>query len=424
MKLAIVVTRSPQYRQFAPIVEAALQRGCVVECWHDASQPRTGMKGYQFPSHDAAPAFRHGHAAIRDYHGAADLKTRVAGGEADAIVSIDSPEVATGAPLPPAHPLWIRLQSLFYPFMHGGPEQLSTSDRLALYSPWWLQWAAGWWQYKGLIADPAAFVRDAMTHATFVGLPELDVVASIDPDEVRHRWGIGPRQPVVVLLPFPQGVGWASFWPKRIFAEPSPLKQLAYVVARRRFDYLPYIWNGWSDRNVLRTLRAFCDRAGAFLLIKSRLKTPVPPYAAALANKVVYDEGYYPGTDLEALRVASLCVSYYSNAVFESVALGVPHLCLTYPLKEYLGQDPGYLSGYYSPEEGSPFQFPGAATALSVPEAVTRLSRATLADFAMDSRAREGYIAKFVTHADGDGGARVVDMMIDAVRQRGTPALR
>lgn len=45
MKAAFVINRSPAYRLYSPIIDAALARGWEVECWHDY-QAQTGAKGY------------------------------------------------------------------------------------------------------------------------------------------------------------------------------------------------------------------------------------------------------------------------------------------------------------------------------------------------------------------------------------------
>jgi hypothetical protein len=200
------------------------------------------------------------------------------------------------------------------------------------------------------------------------------------------------------------------------------LRQAAHVLARRRFGYWPHVWHGWNDLNVVRALRRFCDRNGAYLLVKSRRKTPVPEYTEALADRCLYDERYYPATVLEALSIASLSVSYYSNSVFESVSMGVPHLCVTFTAEDYNGADAPYFSRFYSPVEGSPFQFRGASTAWSIPETLERLPAKTLADFAIDPASRACYVDKFLTHDAGDGGVRIIDAIERAARRAGRHA--
>jgi hypothetical protein len=252
-----------------------------------------------------------------------------------------------------------------------------------------------------------------------VGLPELDAVSLIDPEEVRARWGIDRQQPVVVLFPFPQGIGRDSFWPKRICGEASRLRQIANIVVRRRFEYWSDVWHGWNDPNVVKALRAFCDRNGAYLLVKSRRKTPVPAYLEALADRCVYDEDHYPATVLEALSIASLSVSYYSNSVFESVSLGVPHLCVTFAAEDYNGAGSAYFSTFYTAEECSAFQFTGASRAWSIPKTIAQLPRMSLDDFAMDADARRRFISQFLTHEAGGGGVRTIEAIEEALRRRG-----
>jgi hypothetical protein len=419
VKIAFLIMRSPEYRVYAPVIEAALARGWEVECWHDYSQPQAGLKGYQFPSIESMPAFRHGRPVARSYTGPSELRTWLAEMRADVVLGWKTAAEATDSPLPEPRPFWVAQQYIVDTFVASGPERLRSCDLLTLYSRWWLEWAGRYFQSEGSVSDGDAYVCETEPRSAYVGLPEMDAARLIDPAEVRRRWKIPAAQPVVVLFLFAQGVGRDIFWPKQIFAEPSRLKQLANIVRRGRFEYWPHVWNGWNDHNVVKALRRFCDRNGAYLLVKSRLKTPVPTYTAALADQCVYDESHYPATVLDALSIASLSAGYYSASVFESAALGVPHLCLTYTAKDYNGGEAGHFQGIYTPDEGSPFQWRGVSTAWSVPECLKRLPSTSLDDFAIDRQARERYVEKFLTHDAGDGGMRSIDAIEHALRQAG-----
>jgi hypothetical protein len=417
MKVAFLITRTPEYRVYAEVIEAAMGHGWEVECWHDHGQSRTGLKAYQFPSIESAPLFRNGRPLIRTYNGMGELRSWLAELRADVVVA-GRPD-CFGLPLPVPRPLCVLQQFLIDSLCWSAPESLLEWDVLALYSRWWLEWSAKLFESEGLIAQPDAFLCQVAARAAFVGLPEMDTAARIDADVVRQRWGIPRDQPVVVLFPFPQGVGRNTFWPKRICAEPSRLKQLANIVAFRRFEYLPHVRHGWNDRAVVTALRRFCDRSGAFLLVKSRQKTPVPSYTEALADRCVYDDSFYPATVLEALSIASLSVSYYSNSVFESVSLRVPHLCVTYTAEDYNGAASNFFSRFYTAEEGSAFQFRGVSTAWSIPETLKRLPTATLHDFAMEPDSRVRYVEKFLTHDARDGGVRTIDAIDKALVRAG-----
>lgn len=422
-KTAFLISRIPEYRVYAPVIEAALARGWEVECWHDYGQLRTGAKGYQFPSIDLVPAFRNGRPLVRSFRGRSELRVWLAEMRADVVIGWETAEAAVDPPLPIPRPFWVGQQYTLDSFVTFGPDSLRTCDLFMFYSRWWLEWAGKYFESQDVLVGCDAFVRETEPRAAFVGLPQMDAARLIDPAEVRRRWGIPPHQPVVVLFLFPQGVGRDGFWPRHICAEPSRLKQIVNIVRRQRFEYLPHVWHGWNDLSVVTAIRRFCDRNGAYLLVKSRLKTPIPAYTRARADQCMYDESFYPATVLEALSIASLSVGYYSTSVFESVSLGVPHLSLTYTNKDYNDVDPrGYFQRFYIPEEGGAFQFRGVATAWSIPEALSQLPTKTLADFAMDREARARYVDKFLTHDAGDSGIRAVDAIGQAIGRHACPA--
>ena len=327
MKAAIMVARSPEYRLLGPVVDAALARGWSVDCLHDYGQPRAGLKGYQFPSMETAPRFFNGQPGFQSYANPSQLRDVLEHEGFDVLISAATAQ--SHGQVPAQRPgKWVSLQYLVDSIISHTPEQLLAADVVGFYSEWWIRWASQYYESRGQIPDQATFTRRWQEKAAFIGLPELDASRQIDPAEVRRRWGIPAGQPVVVLLPFGQGIGRAAFWPRRIFGEPSRFKQALHVLAARRFEFWPDVLRGQTDARVVQALRAFCDRNGAYLLVKSRQKTPIPAYTEALADKCMYDECYYPATILEALSIASLSVGYYTGTVLEAIPLGVPHLCL------------------------------------------------------------------------------------------------
>jgi hypothetical protein len=196
---------------------------------------------------------------------------------------------------------------------------------------------------------------------------------------------------------------------------------LAHIIRHGRFEYLPSVWHDWNDRRVVTALRAFCDRNGALLLVKSRMKTPIPDYLARIADKCLYDERLFPASILEVLSIACLSVGHFTAAVLESVALGVPHLCIPFRAEDYAvaGEaDRRAFDRTFVRKEGHLFQFRGASMILEVPELLSRLATATLDDFAIDPDARDRYVRQFLTHRDGHGGARVTAAIEHAVSAR------
>jgi hypothetical protein len=298
-------------------------------------------------------------------------------------------------------------------FLNHPLEALESCDLVALQSAWWAEWAISHYAAAGS-GDIAALRGRLARLVVCPGLPELDALRLVDRDEVRRRWGIPAGQPVVVLLPFPQGIGKTSFWPKKIFGEPSRARRLLNVARHGQFNYWRRAWTETSERHVVRAARAFCDRNGAFLLVKSRVKTPIPAYTQAIADKCVYDESYYPPTIIEALSIANLCISHYSASVLEAAALGVPNLCVAFTAEDYLGSDAeAYRSfdAFFTRDRGGVFEFEGVSRTMAACEAVAEIGSRSLSDFHVDPAARRAYVEKFIGQVDGEAAARLIEMV-------------
>lgn len=426
MRVAFLIERASYYRLLGPIIDEALRQGWTTECWHDYSHARVGHKGYLFPHIEAAPQFRNGRPTFKSFGGAAELRQWLGQQRVDAVISLSTPTLLFGTPLPAGGPAWICLQELLDLFVNSGPAGMRCSDLVALHSDWWLSWCAEYFHQQGLIEDGHAFFREMAGRVVSVGLPELDQASLIDPAEVRERLGLPPDRPIVTLLPFPGATNPRSFWANKLFLEPNPAKRLLHVLRHRRPEYLGHVLNGHTDHAVIRALRAFCDRNGALLVIKSRLKTPIPGYAREMADRCIYDDSYYPATVIEAIAVSSLCVGFYSAAVTEAAALGVPYLCLAYSPTDYLDGDPSGLSRYrhfFNRQEGGFFQFRGVSTTMSIAEALARLPVSTLGAFTIDAAARAAYMAKFLGSDDRQSSRRLLAALANTLATRASTCL-
>lgn len=417
MKIAFLVRQVSSYRLLGPVIDRALEAGVRVECWPDYSFPTTGVKKYLFPA--AMPHFQHGSPDLQSYAGPQDLARRLERCDADAVVSLTPLHVDTGGAALSRRPPWVMLQTGPSTF-HYTSDQLEGCDLLALHSPWWLQWGVAHRAVLEGESDVPALRARIEPRCLYVGYPEAESVQLVNRESVRRRWGIPGDQPVVVLLPFPQGVGKQSFWPKKIFAEPRRSRRIFNAVAHREFGYLPAAWGRENDADIAQGIRAFCDKNGAFLLVKSREKTPIPDYLRAVADQCIYDEGFYPPTVVEALSIASLCISYYSGGVMEATALGVPHVCIAFRAEDYLGRSPktsdaAYFKTFYTRSPGGLFEFPGVSRTMSAREAIAALPERTFDDFRIEPTAQRNYLQKFFGGSDGRSAARAIDAIQSTV---------
>lgn len=394
MRTAFLIKRANFYRLYAPVVDEALRQGWEVECWHDYSQARNGQKGYNFPAVESAPGFVHGKPRFRTYYGSQELRGLLRQNSTDAVVSLTSRSYELGDGSVPSSAKWLMLQHALSNFVAYGCEGFLSSDGVGLYSDHWAELGLDYFRERQLIRSGNHTEEEIQKKALAVGFPEMEASKLVDPGEVRRRLGIPPDRPVVVLLPYSYGFGLSSS--RATHTHRSRWGQLSCIVREC-----------WTDVRVVRAVRAFCDRNGAYLIVKARLKRRPPVYTKGLADTHLYDESVYPATILEVLSIASLCIGFYSTTVHETAYLGVPYLCIRPACKDVRGDRASQR--IFMDRNDSSFNFPGVSVVLGVSEVITGLPRKALGDFEMDAQARAAYVEKFLGYDDGQSSKRVLD---------------
>jgi hypothetical protein len=408
MKLGVVIERTNYYRLLAPVVDSALARGWQVVCFHDYTQPRTGMKGYEFPAIEAAPLFGNGVPRLVIYEGAANLAAAIDAAEVDAVVSL-MPPPATIEAKRACSAKWISLQYAGELVAHMYPSSACGIDLLGLYSDWWLEFGLTVLRAQGHSTSNDERERAIRQKAVVVGFPEVDQFGTIDPADVRRRWGIPPGKPVVAFLPYPFGSNPRTPWSRWVYSPRNSALKRMYLRFSRQERLASLSARRWDDRAVSRAVRSFCDANGAHLLVKGRLKDPVPPYLLRMADLTLNDRGHYPPTILEVLAIAEVCVHFYSGTVFEASACGVPSLSICPALDDMVGPVSAWYRSIYSREEGSLFQFRGVTATIGIGEAIEALPRMSLADFVADPVAHKAYVRKFLGFDDARSSVRLLD---------------
>lgn len=408
-RLGVVIDRKNYYRLLGPVVEAALARGWEVVCFHDYAQVRSGTKGAEFPDVSAVPAFRAGAPRVETYLGPASLPEVLVRAGVTAVVSLGLPPEGLRAAGASSRVPWVSLQYHGEIFSLLAPPAVLAVDALGIYGPWWLEAAVRHFRARGLLACDGAEERELRAKAAVVGFPEMDQFDGIDAAEVRRRWKLPERKPVVLYLPYPFRSNPQSPWCRWAYRSGNRAwRRLRLRLAGAR-ALEQSVARGWDDLAVTRAVRAFCDANDALLVVKSRAKDPVPGYLARLADLTLYDESYYPPTILEALAVARVCIHFYSTTVFEMAGAGVPSLSVC-PSSEEMGTTGGWWGDFYTRREGGPFQFRGIAETVSIPEAIETLPRRRLEEIVPDPAARAAYAARFLTSLDGKSAGRLLDL--------------
>jgi hypothetical protein len=422
MRIAFLIQRRNYYRLLGPVIERALARGWQTECWEAGAEALKGRPALE--RREASTVFRHGRPLIRTYRDA-DLSRSLSEAAPDAMITLRPPSsVAAG----PARVRWLALQ---YTLDLGGLVDAAGGtmfDAIGVHTRYWLERAADaariieFNRARSLRGSPRP-VDGAAIEATMrrcgavVGFPELDQFHAMDPGEIRRRLRLDPQRPIVLYCPFPFRSNPQTFWVRHVYGAGRLHQHLAtrFGAGRR---YADHVARGWNDRGVVEAVRAFCDANGAALVVKARPKDPVPGYLARVAERVFYEETDYPATILELMRVASLCLHFFSTVAYEAAYAGVPSICVTAD-PDNLGFPVPWREWFLSTTPGSSFSFPGVTYPLSVERVVADLPGRRIADFPVEPAARTHYLEKFVGSDDGKASERLLDLAATLGEGRG-----
>jgi hypothetical protein len=392
-RIAFLIKRKNHYRVLGALVEEALRRSWAVECWHDHGHARDGWKGHEFPDH--VPAFQAGAPRVIAFQGTGELAERFEVDPPDAIVCVDppDPEVVAVSKAP-----WFWLQfAADLVLTPDAPQGLRDATAVGMYSPWWTR------RLRRNFGEEltSMYVRRKVAA---VGMPMLDLAAGIDPDKVRWTYGLPRDRPLVLYLPYPTKSAMPRRWLRQVL---GGWTRATHAINRR-------LGPPRADRRIVEALRGFCDRHGAALVVKERVKDPGMPYVrrAAAAMFDESQEAYHPPLILELLRCASLCVHYYSTAALEAVYCGVPSLCIA-PEPHEMGLDRHNATLVHNGRPGGIYNWPGAAHWRPLAEAADGFGRWSLADFPLDPDARRRYVSEFLGPDDGRASVRFLDLVAD-----------
>jgi hypothetical protein len=406
MKLAFIAHRANYLKHYGPIIDAALGRGWQVECW----LRQTGGVGKQHLN-ITPQMFRDiwgDRVSVQQFEEKEQVINMVSARKPDAIISLHprSWYLKPGNEMP----VFITLQHSVDTFVEATPEELGSSDYVCLFSPYWLEYAAKYYQMSDVAK--AEEVEAALAgKVAYTGFAQMDAFANIDPIEVRRRWGIDADQPVLLLLPVDLA-GWPGAWPP-FFAATSALKQWRALLRGGREEGLGFVRKYWqwalrglNDRTLTKAIGKFCESNEAFLLVKGREKDPLRQMLLEKADKSFYDEAHYPATIFEAIAIASLCIVFYSTAAQEAAYAGVPSVCVDRPNKDLVKH-----RLWRRKETDGPYNYPGVVDWTTIPQMIKEFPRMSFSDFKMDAQARQDYLLKYNGPADHKASQRILDLV-------------
>lgn len=411
MKVAFKVDRIGYYRLFAPLIDHALSCGADVVLLHrDAPDDRSGPKAYQWADPAKVPAFRSGSPAVLQYRSEGELVDVAGRAAPDALVTIWAwSEAAACEALRDRGVTWAALQES-HEFHVFPVDMLLRPDVTCMFSEWWIDLVE---RYYGVARDRLR------SRLVATGWPELDALAAVDRAGFRARHGIAADAPVVTLASYKQHAD--DPWEQLVFRSGSRATAALRALSRGRFGYLRSARAGILYVELLRAVRAFCDRNGAVFVSKSRGKDRPPHEELRLADIALQDEAYYPATILELSAVSDVVVSFLSTATLEAVYAGALSVCPMPPEESEWLRAPASvrfreLLGYRRP--GSIWNAPGVVEQIGVPEMIRGLGAMRLADLRPDPEARRAYVARYLHAQDAEHSARTWRAIAEAVERK------
>ncbi len=415
MRIAFIIVRMNWYRTMAAAIDAALSRGWHVECWHDIGTPMP-MRPLDFPLIETTPYFSNGAVTFREYQGITELSSLMGKKLVDVVVNSIAPVNICQENWPDKcnRSIYVCLEPSPMDIFRNmvNPEGLRQVDMFALTTPYWLEQGIQVMKMIKRIPFTNQIEEEIRQKSVIVGWPQIDQLSLIDPIEVRHRWGIPEKQPVIVYLNW---VDASMHGLRQALFSATSLKKKATALGRFPNDWRKALALLCEPNlgYITKAVRAFCNNNNAYLLVKCRHRDKAWPLEERIADRVVYDESYYPHTILEVMSIADLCMGYFSYAVRESVATYTPYLVL----------DVAGLADIYVSEKqesirrmlsrpGGFLNYADVTHMMDATQITHNLHDMSIADFHVNSHAQTEYFDKYL----GVRGTPNADLFMNAVQ--------
>jgi hypothetical protein len=241
-----------------------------------------------------------------------------------------------------------------------------------------------------------------------VGCTYNDQYRFVDQNIVRQALGIQPGRPVVLFMTLKMGV--PESFRRFAWGEGPKVTRTISALARGELGVARKIWEGPHYRDLVRSLRDFCDREGALLIGKSRLKNTDPDWMGDYLDLYTdRDRVEFPYTSMQLLAISDLCVHFESTTVLETAQIGVRSLSVVVPQDHLMGEIAGFTSLFRSREPGSLFNTPGIVDSIPYERFPTFLQSATLDSLRPDLVAQESYVRSFLHFDDFAAADRILD---------------
>ncbi|MFA6174958.1 MAG: hypothetical protein WC765_00090 [Phycisphaerae bacterium] len=419
MNVGFYIPRDNNIKLFAAAIELLLEKGCNITLFCDYTQAisKLGYKAYQFPAVEKIPKFKKSVKSV-PFKSSEEFAGIIKAEKIDVCFFLNFPPVAKDLKAILGRQgysfIAAELQHYYDTLFLG--KDLSNTDVIYCYSQNWIEWWKKCITLKNLVSEPAReqLFRDIEKKSVVTGFPEVDQVRDFKAEKIRKKYKIPDNKKMVLLIPFPYLL--SSVWLNSIYkTRPAFLKRLKLMWYGAK-GFLPDVRKKIDDFEVTKAIRAFCDRNNAILVVKGRIKNPVPKYVRKMADFLFFDEGFHPFTTLELLFISSLSIAFCSMTIMESALMGIPSVCIIpKPGELWPGYEPLQGMDDFLTKPGSCYNFEGIVYNESAEKFVSDFPKKSLEDYRLNSEKKKSYVEKFLGFDDYNASQRIYDDLLRRV---------
>lgn len=437
MRVAFIIDKSNYYRSFSSLIAEGLKRGADIECWHRCDPAlKAAGKGYLYADPAKAPfdPADHPTLSIIAFESNAALQTAIAvRQDITHIVSLLPPEFLAG------EEILNRFNGIWCQIMHG-PDSFKDTQKFRkmamnrhirqIFAPNTQHFFDWGMEFSDQFMPEARryFIRpNVQIHP--IGFPMVDdSILQLPQERIRQKYGIPPGKKLLIYLPYAflpskesdSCRAWQSvFSTMHIrrkascnFDDDSYRMKTPLEIGRGTLSHLKrimrdrtarqWLFNGWHEPAVLKALRTFCDHNDLLLVIKPRRKFDFSEAGYRLADIVIDDDEsqQYPSKLQELLSITALGVGYFTTAVIEAAAQGVPFINIESPDDRFTDPE---RRPWHPNHPDSLYNFRGVVANLTVPDFIASIPAASLASLALQRERQEEYLRYFVSPGKSPG---------------------
>ena len=447
MKIVFIIKRNNYFRIFNGLIREVLSQHCIVECWHDYNGDK---KLNLFPSISDAPNYniQGNNTKHISYSGDDELKHKIEDAtDIDIIVSLHRILTHFNGSYPDFH------KSLIWATIYHSPDSYLELTKIKssvlsepkireiffVYSEEWLMLGKKF--LNQYYPEKTWLLDESLIGHKFIGNPEYDDFKNIRPEDIKKKYSIPKDKEIFLYLPFPNyGVGRSgSYWEiafsgyfvntlrkKNGSFDHSKSENFIKNIARK-LKYISNIFfegsardtflSGSNEVNLFREIKRFCKKNNLYLVVKPRLKFPVPEIIKKESDLVIWDDEKVDSAPIfkELLTISRVSLGFCSYAVTSAVFSSVYHINIKLP-KIYFVND---ASKFWFPfKENWLLNFKGCSKSMSIQEVINGISNADLKDFQTDIEKRKIYLERFNKLTNFGSGKIFLKILRDEMEAR------